>query len=89
MHSVFRQGYRAFLTARDGSNKILPLAWAICETESKETYTFFGDEVHAAGLGRYLTWAQNSGVQRAIDRKESNTFSLIFVSTSPNTSYTS
>ena len=54
MHSVFRQGYHTFLTTRDGNNKILPLAWAICETESKETYTFFGDEVHAAGLGRYL-----------------------------------
>ena len=54
MHSVFRQGYHTFLTTRDGNNKILPLAWAICETESKDTYTFFGDQVHAAGLGRYL-----------------------------------
>ena len=86
MHSVFRQGYHTFLTTRDGNNKILPLAWAICETESKETYTFFGDEVHAAGLGRYLGHKQWC---TAIDRKESNTSSLIFVPTSPNASYTS
>ena len=54
-HSVYRQGYLHMLSTRDGNNKILPLAWAICETESGPTYEFFADQCHAAGLHRYLT----------------------------------
>ena len=54
-HSVYRQGYLHILTTRDGNNKILPLAWANCETESADTYKFFAEQVHRAGLSRYLS----------------------------------
>ena len=53
-HSMYRQGYLHVLTTRDGNNKMLPLAWAYCETESGDTYTWFAKQCHDAGLGRYL-----------------------------------
>ena len=53
-HSVYRQGLLHILSTRDGNNKILPLCWATCETESGDTYEFMADEVHNSGLSRYL-----------------------------------
>lgn len=53
-HSMYRQGYLHLLTTRDGNNKVLPLAWAWCETESGPTYEWFAAQCVAAGLGRYL-----------------------------------
>ena len=41
-------------TSGDGNNRILPLAWAVCETESKDTYAWFAQQCYDAGLGRYL-----------------------------------
>ena len=37
-HLQYRFGMIHMLTTRDSNNKLLPLAWAICETESKSTY---------------------------------------------------
>ena len=42
------------LTTRDGNNKLLILAVAVCETESGDTYEWFAQQCIAAGLGRYL-----------------------------------
>ena len=53
-HSVYRQGYLHLLTTRDGNNKVLPLAWAFCETESADTYRWFAQECYDAGIGNYL-----------------------------------
>jgi len=52
---VYRQGYLHLITTRDGNNCILPLAWALCETESGDTYKWFAEQCFLAGLGRYLT----------------------------------
>ena len=53
-HSMYRQGYLHLLTTRDGNNRVLPLAWAWCETESGDTYNWFAQQCYEAGLGRYL-----------------------------------
>ena len=53
-HSMYHQGYLHMVSTRDGNNKVLPLAWAFCETESGDTYTWFAEQCHDAGLGRYL-----------------------------------
>lgn len=53
-HTIYRDGCFHLLTTRDGNNRVLPLAWAICETESGATYTWFAAKCMEAGLGRYL-----------------------------------
>ena len=53
-HPIYRQGYLHLLTTRDGNNKIMVLAWAICETESGDTYKWFAQQCHDAGLSTYL-----------------------------------
>ena len=53
-HSKYRDGYMHLLTTRDGNNKLLVLAVAMCETESGPTYEWFAQQCTAAGLGRYL-----------------------------------
>ncbi len=53
-HTEYRDGCLHLLTTRDGNNEILVLAWAICETESGDTYTYFAYWCHQAGLSRYL-----------------------------------
>ena len=53
-HTEYRDGCLHLLTTRDGNNNVLVLAWAICETESGDTYTFFAQWCYAAGLHRYL-----------------------------------
>ena len=37
-HSMYRDGYMHLLTIRDGNNKVLVLAVAVCESESGDTY---------------------------------------------------
>ena len=54
-HPVYRDGMMHLLTTRDGNNKTIVLAWAICETESSETYKYFATQCHEAGLSRYLS----------------------------------
>jgi len=54
-HTVYREGYLHLLTTRDGDNKTIALAWAICETESGDTYKYFSSKCHEAGLSRYLS----------------------------------
>jgi len=56
-HPVYRDGMLHLLTTRDGDNKTIVLAWAICETESAETYKYFATKCHEAGLSRYLSSA--------------------------------
>lgn len=53
-HTVYRDGQFHLLTTRDGNNRVLPLAWALCETESGATYEWFAEKCKEAGLGRYL-----------------------------------
>ena len=54
-HTVYRDGQLHLLTTRDGNNKTIALAWAICETESSATYEYFATKCHEAGVGRYLS----------------------------------
>ena len=54
-HTVYREGYLHLLTTKDGNNKTIILAWAICETESSHTYEYFSNKCHEAGLSRYLS----------------------------------
>jgi len=56
-HTVYRDGQLHLLTTRDGDNKTIVLAWAICETESKATYEYFATKCHEAGVTRYLSAA--------------------------------
>jgi len=56
-HTVYREGYLHLLTTKDGNNKTIVLAWAICETESGDTYEYFATKCHDAGLSRYLSSA--------------------------------
>ena len=53
-HPIYRQGYLHLLTTRDGNNRVVVLCWAICETESGDTYKWFAKQVHDAGLSTYL-----------------------------------
>ena len=53
-HHIYRDGALHILTARDGNNKIMPLAWAMCETESGHTYTWFAQKCHDCGLSPFL-----------------------------------
>ena len=54
-HTIYKDGFLHLLTTRDGNNRVLPLAWAVCETESADTYEWFSQQCFDAGLGRYLT----------------------------------
>ena len=54
-HTVYRDGQLHLLTTKDGNNKTLILAWAICETESSATYEYFATKCHEAGVSRYLS----------------------------------
>ena len=54
-HAIYRDGCLHILTTRDSDNRVLPLAWAVCETESGNTYKWFADWCHQAALSRYLT----------------------------------
>ena len=47
-HAQYRDGQLHVLTTRDGNNRVLVLAWALCETESAETYAWFAEQVFAA-----------------------------------------
>ena len=53
-HSMYRDGCMHLLTTRDGNNKVLVLAVAVCETESGDTYEWFARQCIDAGIGRYL-----------------------------------
>ena len=53
-HTIYHDGYFHLLTTRDGNNRVLPLAWSLCETESGGTYTWFAEKCKEAGLERYL-----------------------------------
>ena len=53
-HHVYRQGYLHLLSMRDGNNKLMPLAWAMCETESGKTYAWFAFWCKKAGLEEVL-----------------------------------
>ena len=53
-HSMYRDGYLHMLTTRDGNNKLLVLAIAVCETESASTYEWFAQQCVDSGLSRYL-----------------------------------
>ena len=52
-HSVYREGYLHLLTTKDGDNKTIALAWAICETESGDTYDYFL-LLHQVPRGRFV-----------------------------------
>ena len=70
-HAIYRDGFLHVLTTRDGNNRVLPIAWAICETESGDTYDWFADQCHAAGCGRYLNRAHSvvySDRQKGIEK---------------------
>ena len=54
-HSLYRQGFLHLLTTLDGDNNMLILAFAVCETESGSTYTYFAEQCNLAGLSRYLS----------------------------------
>ena len=54
-HAIYTDGCLHVLTTRDSDNRVLPLAWAVCETESGDTYKWFADWCNKAGLSRYLT----------------------------------
>ena len=56
-HTVYRDGQLHLLTTRDGDNKTIVLAWAVCETESGPTYEYFAAKCHEAGVSRYLSSA--------------------------------
>ena len=51
---MYRDGCMHLLTTRDGDNKVLVLAVAVCETESGDTYEWFAQQCIDAGIGRYL-----------------------------------
>ena len=53
-HHIFQQGYLHLLTMRDGNAHQMPLAWAMCETESGTTYEWFALWCKKAGLGQVL-----------------------------------
>ena len=55
MHHVhFRNGIAHLFSTLDGNNKQLLLSLAVCETESKETWQYFGEQNLRWGLGRYV-----------------------------------
>ena len=37
-----------------GNNKTIDLVWAVCETESDDTYKYFSSKFHEAGMTTYL-----------------------------------
>jgi len=85
-HPIYRDGMLHLLTTRDGNNKTIVLAWAICETESGDTYDYFARQCHLAGLSRYLSAAtlivsdRQKGIKRfhdAFAAKEGRCFNHI------------
>ena len=55
MHHVhFRDGIAHLFSTLDGNNKELLLSLAVCETESKETWKYFGEQNLRWGLARYV-----------------------------------
>ena len=69
-HPIYRQGYLHLLTTRDGNNRVVVLCWALCETESGDTYTWFAEQCHDAGLTTYL----NKGIIYSDRQKGINKF---------------
>ena len=73
-HVIYHSGRLHLLTTRDGNNKIVVLAWCYAETESADTYTYFAEQCHLAGLSRYLSESgivfsdRQKGIQRFHDR---------------------
>ena len=55
-HIVYREGYLHLLTTRDGNNKTIVLAWAVCETESGDTYMYFSDKCHEDKISECLVY---------------------------------
>ena len=53
-HHIYHSGRLHLLTTRDGNNKVVVLAWCYAEIESADTYQYFADQCHAAGLSPYL-----------------------------------
>ena len=55
MHHVhFRDGIAHLCSTLDGNNHDILLSLAVCETESKATWTYFGEKNLQWGLGTYL-----------------------------------
>jgi hypothetical protein len=55
MHHIFyRDGIAHILTALDGDNKVMIVAVALCETESSDTWDYFGFHSNIFGVGQYL-----------------------------------
>ena len=53
-HIIFRDGVAHMCTTIDGNNKALLLATAICETESNDTWSWFGSECKKIVLFNYF-----------------------------------
>ena len=53
-HTQYKSGVIHMITTRDGNNEIMPLAWAVCETESGPTYKYFASQCKKYGLDQYL-----------------------------------
>ena len=53
-HVHFRNGIAHLFSTLDGNNKQLLLSLTVCETESKETWQYFGEQNLRWGLGRYV-----------------------------------
>ena len=55
MHHVhYRDGIAHLCSTLDGNNRELLLSLAVCETESGDTWRYFGEKNLQWGLGRYL-----------------------------------
>ena len=58
-HTIYHDGYFHLLTTRDGNNRVLPLAWALCETESGDTYEWFAEKcIEGCRIGSSIIWCK-------------------------------
>ena len=53
-HFVYQTGQIHMISTLDGNKKVVPLAWAICETESRNTWEYFRDQCILFGLEDYI-----------------------------------
>ena len=53
-HTQYRSGQLHIISTKDGDNRLLPIAWCVCDTESGDSYQYFADKCREGGLAQYL-----------------------------------
>ena len=53
-HTQYGSGQLHIVSTKDGDNRLLPIAWCVCDTESGDSYQYFAEKCIEFGLAQYL-----------------------------------